>query len=425
MSAGSASAVRYDAAGNVTSFVGRADVALSLAWNSLGQLVSVSTNGAFAESYAYGPLGLRVSTTDGSGTVYHVYDGDHCAADLDASGDPLRSYTWGAGVDNLLAVTVYGGDATNTYYAVKDHLGSVHALVDASGVAAESYTYDAWGNILSHFRTLELPNFSCRYLFQGREYSKATGLYNFRARWYAPEIGRWLSPDPIGLEGGLNLYEFCGCDPMNFTDPSGLCANDFIVVFVSDNTGVGDTAWHWLSWKKLYGSKAHIISGVSSKDDMLNKAEKFVASQGGQARIWSWALSGHGDGGAGVQTMNKEGINPSDFTDRQIGRMRRLLSPSEGAHYVTWGCGGGRAVNDLRRIAGTYNIDAHGWQGDMLAGPFVWPFSTPESDNQKWSFVFNDGCGGLTESNPGLGDTMSQNYFDAFMQVLGVGVGRR
>jgi len=109
-----------------------------------------------------------------------------------------------------------------TPYAVKDHLGSVDALVDANGQLAASYTYDAWGNILSHFRTLELPNFSGRYLFQGREYSVATGLYNFRARWYDPETGRWLSKDPIGLEGGLNLYVFCDDDPMNFMDPFGL-----------------------------------------------------------------------------------------------------------------------------------------------------------------------------------------------------------
>ena len=46
-------------------------------------------------------------------------------------------------------------------------------------------------------------------------------LVHFRARWYDPATGRWLSPDPIGLEGGLNLYCFCGNDPVNYADPSG------------------------------------------------------------------------------------------------------------------------------------------------------------------------------------------------------------
>ena len=102
-------------------------------------------------------------------------------------------------------------------------VNAVQALVDSTGNVVESYTYDAWGNILSHSRTLDLPNFFCRYLWQGREYSFATGFCNFRARWYEPTFGRWLSKDPIGLESGLNLYAFCGDDPVNFRDPWGLC----------------------------------------------------------------------------------------------------------------------------------------------------------------------------------------------------------
>ena len=50
---------------------------------------------------------------------------------------------------------------------------------------------------------------------------EATGLVNFRMRWYDPETGRWISKDPIGLSGGLNLYAFCGNDPLNRNDPVG------------------------------------------------------------------------------------------------------------------------------------------------------------------------------------------------------------
>ncbi|MBQ7189266.1 MAG: hypothetical protein IJR99_07605, partial [Kiritimatiellae bacterium] len=60
-----------------------------------------------------------------------------------------------------------------------------------------------------------------RFTWQGREYSYATGLYSFRARWYDPAAGRWLSKDPIGLEGGLNLYEAFGSNPVCFRDPTG------------------------------------------------------------------------------------------------------------------------------------------------------------------------------------------------------------
>ena len=61
-----------------------------------------------------------------------------------------------------------------------------------------------------------------RYRFQGREWSAATGLVHFRNRWFDCETGRWLSKDPIRLSGGLNLYAFCGNDPVNCTDSLGL-----------------------------------------------------------------------------------------------------------------------------------------------------------------------------------------------------------
>ena len=106
------------------------------------------------------------------------------------------------------------------------------ADVDESGQVVAQFTYDAWGNVLSSSYFLPItsyfPSFSLRYLFQGREYSFATGLYNFRARWYEPRLGRWLSNDPIGISGGLNLYAFCGNDPVNQTDPFGLSYTDTV-----------------------------------------------------------------------------------------------------------------------------------------------------------------------------------------------------
>jgi RHS repeat-associated protein len=228
----------HDNAGNVSRIV-RNGSTLDLVWNLQGQLLAVTNNGVLAESYAYDPLGRRLRTTVSSTTVYHAYNGVQCIADLDASGNLLRSYTWGQGIDNLLAMTVYGASETNTFYAIKDHLGSVQALVDSSGYIVESFTYDAWGNILLHSRTLELTNFSCRYLFQGREYSAVTSLYNFRARWYDSATGRWLSNDPIGLSGGLNLYAFCVDNPLNFRDPDGFAPDVVSVTLVNGHLIAG------------------------------------------------------------------------------------------------------------------------------------------------------------------------------------------
>ncbi len=212
-------AYTYDAAGNVTRIVRDGRPTLDLSWNGRYQLVSVSTNGVFAEGYAYDALGRRASTTTWEeGTVRHVYDDNwQVIADLDSNGNVLRSYVWGEGIDRLLAVKV----GAKSYAALTDAQGTVWGLADGTDVVAR-WTYDAWGNVLSG--EVSDPSLAAfRYRFQGREFSAVTGLTNFRARWYDSETGRWLSKDPIRLDGGINLYAFCNSGPTLYNDPLG-CA---------------------------------------------------------------------------------------------------------------------------------------------------------------------------------------------------------
>jgi RHS repeat-associated protein len=143
-----------------------------------------------------------------------------------------------------LTMTVYpaGAGATNRYDALTDEAGSVCALAHTGfiGAIAEQYRYDAWGRTTfmdSGFAGRPRSLYGLRFLFQGGEFSEATGLVRFGARWYSPDLGRWLSPDPIGLEGGLNLYEFCANNPVNFTDTSGLWSVGVTVYNGSDPLG--------------------------------------------------------------------------------------------------------------------------------------------------------------------------------------------
>ena len=213
----------HDAAGCVTRIARGADT-WDLTWNGQYQLVSVATNGAFAELYAYDALGRRAATTSAAGTERHVYDESwQVIADVDESGNVIRAYEWGEGIDWLLAVRI----GSRTYTALTDIQGTVWGYADERGAVVARWTYDAWGNVLSEEVAASAAELrAVRYRFQGRERSAATGLVNFRMRWYDPATGRWLSKDPIGLSGGLNLYAFCRNAPNTDNDPFGRCGEN-------------------------------------------------------------------------------------------------------------------------------------------------------------------------------------------------------
>ena len=94
-----------------------------------------------------------------------------------------------------------------------DHLGSTRALTDTSGNVVESVDYDSFGNGSSNLT---------RYGYTGREWDADANLYYYRNRWYDPQMGRFISADPIGLNGGINLYAYVGNNPTRYVDPSGL-----------------------------------------------------------------------------------------------------------------------------------------------------------------------------------------------------------
>jgi RHS repeat-associated protein len=175
---------------------------LNLSWDERYQLESVKLEGTSEKevNYQYNVLGQRVARSEVSAgitnTEYYVHDGVNVVADLDEDKELLRSYSYAPGYDNIISMTSYGDNETNTYFYIRNHNNSVVALIDDNGSTAESYDYDAYGAVTvfdSNGNELEESALGNRYTFQGREIDWTTGLYNFRARWYDPETGRWLA----------------------------------------------------------------------------------------------------------------------------------------------------------------------------------------------------------------------------------------
>ena len=163
-----------------------------------------------AVTYKYDALGRRVGRIKGSEWTRYTYDGDDVVLDENSDGS-LVYYGNGPGIDNKLW---YQQGSSNPVFFLTDHLGSTRALVSSTGSIIGTMDYDSFGRPLGQIAT--------RYQYAGREWDPDTELYYNRARWYDTQARRFISEDPIGLEGGVNLYAYVRNNPIGSIDPLGL-----------------------------------------------------------------------------------------------------------------------------------------------------------------------------------------------------------
>jgi RHS repeat-associated protein len=170
--------------------------------------------------YAYDALGRRASRTAGGQTTSFLYDGADVVLDRASDGSSV-DYLNGARVDDKLRLISSSGGAgggagasVSSHYFLQDHLGSTIALTDTNGGVIERQEYEPFGASSGSALT--------RYGYTGRERDEATGLMDYRARWYDPQQARFISEDPIGFQGGLNFYAYVGENPINYYDAFGL-----------------------------------------------------------------------------------------------------------------------------------------------------------------------------------------------------------
>ncbi len=205
----------YDAAGNLTS-----DGTRDFSYDAACRLTTVrdaSTEATIA-TYTYDAMNRRVSATEGTATVFFHYDGasSRVIAETDGTGATIATYAYDD--RGQLHAMSRGGE---TYFYHLNARGDVMALSDASGDVVNTYRYDPWGTLIESDETVENPYRYASYRADG-----ATGLYYCWNRYYAPELGRFLTRDIYPGETSdpvtMNTYLYCGGDPVNRVDPSGL-----------------------------------------------------------------------------------------------------------------------------------------------------------------------------------------------------------
>jgi RHS repeat-associated protein len=210
---GTTKAFTYDANGNLTG-----DGTKTYEWDANNMLLDVKQGGSTLASFTYDGSGRRSSKIAGGVTTTYIYDGANFLEERPSAGSTKR-YVYGPGIDQVLAQVVSG---TASYNAA-DHLGSIVRTTDSAGTPTLTRDYDPWGNLLQGSST-------GGYAFTGREWEAESSLYYYRARYYDPKVGRFLSEDPVGLDAGPNFYSYVSNSPIDRTDALGLKVDENLFI---------------------------------------------------------------------------------------------------------------------------------------------------------------------------------------------------
>ncbi len=203
----------YDNDGNLMTKVNSAGTTQYF-WDYENRMTSVTLPGSGGTvSFKYDPFGRRIYKSSSSATSVYAYDGDNLIEETNSSGTAVARYSQGLNIDEPLAML---RSATTSFYQA-DGLGSITSLSSGAGALAQTYTFDSFGNQTASSGSLTNP-----FQYTARESDPETGLYYYRARYYDPNVGRFLSEDPQGFPGGdFDLYRYVWGRPLSYRDPIG------------------------------------------------------------------------------------------------------------------------------------------------------------------------------------------------------------
>ena len=207
-------AITYDGIGNPTSYRG-----WGMSWQGGRQLASMQKDGTTL-SFSYNDAGLRTEKTVNGATRRYIWNSSQLMADVGASDAFYFHYSSGG---ELIGYTYKTADAETECILVKNQQGDVERVISADGTVLASYTYDAWGSVLTAEGTLAQQN-PIRY--RGYYFDTETSLYYLQSRYYDSAVGRFInadgytSTDANGLLSA-NMFAYCENNPISRFDPEG------------------------------------------------------------------------------------------------------------------------------------------------------------------------------------------------------------
>ncbi len=180
------------------------------------RLIGITQPNGQTASYRYDPFGRRISKTVDGITTEFFWQGDKLIAEHHA--DRHRSFIYEPDSFRPLALLEgFGPNETKPYHYQLDHLGTPQELTAPDGEIVWSAHYRAYGQI----SRLEVGKVDNPLRFQGQYFDQESGLHYNRHRYYNQDVGRYLTPDPVKLAGGINAYQYVP-NPTGWVDPLGL-----------------------------------------------------------------------------------------------------------------------------------------------------------------------------------------------------------
>ena len=207
-------------------------------WDTLGQMRGLRRPDGNLWEYRYDPFGRRISKV-GMCTEYRmVWSGNELVHSL---GGIEKSSTWIANPDSFSPIAKVIDN--RIYFVITDHVGTPSEVLDHDGEVVWTATHTTFGN-LSTEKSESLDG-KIQFRFQGQYFDDESGLHYNRFRYYDPQIGRFVSADPIGLLGGLNAYAYC-VNPVSWIDPLGLAGERELGKDESIHRGMNQKNGSWI-----------------------------------------------------------------------------------------------------------------------------------------------------------------------------------
>jgi len=259
--------------------------------------------------YFYDGSSNRLKAIRNSITTKYIHDtSGNLLAEADENNTILRYYIYGKG---LTAMVTSSGDLYCYHF---DANANTIAMTDTGQNIVNAYAYTPFGLIANEQETIEQP---FKFVGQFGVMTEPDGFYYMRMRYYDPQVGRFISEDPLGFGGGdLNLYQYAHANPIMFMDPWGLCSGysyswgDFAIDAASAALAAADLLLGGPTGEGIV--PAMVLQGMKSGAIQVAKGSLKKLSKGE------------------IKKMAKKGIHPHDLKPKKGGARFALFKDKQG-----------------------------------------------------------------------------------------------